>query len=276
MKDQTKQISIDSNMADIRSEIKKEDKQSSGKFILIMLLASIGGGIFGMFLVYSAKNKEAFNNFAELLSNTLRNASPYLVFLFALINALIVFLFYHQTRKLYATWEEEDEETLRKIENKLTIALMSISMESILFFLCTMIWFSGFTDAIENESLQNLLLKTGFYLAGFFVMLISQTLGQQKLVNLEKEINPEKRGSIYDFKFQKKWLESCDEAQKMMIYQAGYASYQIVNKLCMILMLCNMAGIILWDWGMIPAFMIAIIWSVSLLSYTIKASKLQN
>ena len=34
------------------------------------------------------------------------------------------------------------------------------------------------------------------------------------VVDLEKKLNPEKKGSVFEMQFQKTWLESCDEAQK--------------------------------------------------------------
>ena len=258
------------------SEIKNEDKKSRGKFIFITLLSALGGGMIGILLVCCTKHGKQFSEFAGWLRTTLMHTSSYLVFFISIVTIFILFLFYRQARKLYATWDEENEETLTKIESKLSIALICINLETILFFLCSMIWFTSLTYAIASNSFNQILAQVGFYFAGFFLMMFSQIIGQQKIINFEKEMNPEKKGSIYDFKFQRKWLESCDEAQKMMIYQAGYASYQAVNKLCMILMLCNMIGIMLWNWGMVPAFMIAIIWTVSLLSYAVKANQLQN
>ncbi|MDY4515087.1 MAG: DUF3169 family protein [Lachnospiraceae bacterium] len=32
--------------------------------------------------------------------------------------------------------------------------------------------------------------------------------------------NPEKTASVYDTKFQKKWMDSCDEAEKILIREA--------------------------------------------------------
>lgn len=42
-------------------------------------------------------------------------------------------------------------------------------------------------------------------------------------------MNPEKHGSVYDRKFLDKWMESCDEAEKMDIYHAAWSSYRIMS-----------------------------------------------
>lgn len=44
---------------------------------------------------------------------------------------------------------------------------------------------------------------------------------QQKAVDLERRMNPEKHGSVYDAKFQKKWLDSCDESERRQIGEAS-------------------------------------------------------
>lgn len=58
---------------------------------------------------------------------------------------------------------------------------------------------------------------------------------KQKCVDAAKKINPEKTASIYDMKLQKKRLESCDEAEKIMIGKCAYKAYAAVNTVCAII-----------------------------------------
>ena len=48
---------------------------------------------------------------------------------------------------------------------------------------------------------------------------------QQMTVDFQKIMNPEKQGSVYDLRFQKKWEESCDELEKFTIYRSAYKAY---------------------------------------------------
>ena len=59
---------------------------------------------------------------------------------------------------------------------------------------------------IYDRFLPDLIL----FLASVAVLVVLQ----QKIVDLERRINPEKRGSVYDMKFQKTWMDSCDEAER--------------------------------------------------------------
>ena len=48
---------------------------------------------------------------------------------------------------------------------------------------------------------------------------------QRRVVDLTRRMNPEKKGSVYDMKFRKKWYDSCDEAERRRIGEASYAAY---------------------------------------------------
>lgn len=261
---------------DIVTEIKNEDKRLRGKYILLLIACFVGGGLFGLLLAGGSTRQKMMEGMSEMLGTALMTAAPYMVLLFAILAGLIVTVLYRQARKLYASWDGEEEALMKQIEGRLSIAILVVGVETILFFLFTIIFLVSMEEMGKADDAQGLMPRLVVYLAGFILMMVSQIFGQQKIVNMEKEMNPEKKGSVYDVKFQKKWLDSCDEAEQMAIYKAGFASCQMVNKLCMVLMFVNMAGIMFWNWGMVPAFMIAIIWLVSLISYCVKADQLSK
>ena len=45
---------------------------------------------------------------------------------------------------------------------------------------------------------------------------------QQKCVDTVKQINLEKKASVYDIRFEKKWIDDCDEAEKIIIGKCAY------------------------------------------------------
>ena len=112
----------------------------------------------------------------------------------------------------------------------------------------------------------------GVFVAGLIIL----TIEQQKLVNLTKEINPEKKGSIYDVKFQKKWEASCDEAELFAIYKSAYRSYCITQRLCIILWLFCIIGGFVWGFGAVPVLLVSIIWGTMITSYSYYAIHLSN
>ena len=102
---------------------------------------------------------------------------------------------------------------------------------------------------------------------------------KSKLNNFEREINPILKGSIYDAKFSKKWIDSCDEALKLGIYKSAYKAYKSVNFTCILLWLFCIIGSTFWDFGIAPIAIVTIIWLVQSTTYyieTIRVSKSKN
>lgn len=258
---------------EVVAEIREEDKKNQKKFIAVLIVAFFGGGLLGLFFSYGAGNQEIMSRFAARMGDLLKAVSPYMILLTAVIAAAAEYLLYKMARRDYANWNKEKEEGIETIEGKLGLGLMIGGVETILFFLFTMIFLDDLTSGIKNENIHGDALRILVYALGFFTMILSQPLGQQKIINFVKEMNPEKKGSVLDFKFQKKWLKSCDEAQKMAVYKAAYHSYMVTGKVYVILMLLNLAGITLWNWGIVPAVMIAIMWLTSVISYYVGAGK---
>lgn len=57
--------------------------------------------------------------------------------------------------------------------------------------------------------------KFVLFAVGLILSMVVAMVASVKIVNFEKEMNPEKKGSAYDFNFQKKWLASSDETLKL-------------------------------------------------------------
>ena len=85
---------------------------------------------------------------------------------------------------------------------------------------------------------------------------------QQKVVDLERRLNPEKRGSVYDMKFQKTWMDSCDEAERAQIGQACYRAYMVGTKVCTFLWVALLILNFVFDFGMLPIAAVLVVWGV--------------
>ena len=83
----------------------------------------------------------------------------------------------------------------------------------------------------------------------FLAVLVETVIIQQKSVDAAKKLNPEKTASVYDMKFQKKWMESCDEAEKIMIGKCAYKAYAATNTACAILALVLAFSALIFETG---------------------------
>lgn len=262
-------------MSDNRiSEIKKEDKKAFKGYLAIMVLGGIAGALFSQ---VSGNLKEVLGtNLVHFLMNILEQIAPYATIVLSIVVIIVSRVVYAKSRKGYDLWKDtmEDDDTIDKIEENLSYVLLAVSVNMILgfFFLG-----AGFKLIIFDDINSDLdIVKTIVLLIGFILCVASSTLIQKKIVNLEKEINPLLKGSVYDTKFAKKWIDSCDESIKLDIYKSSYKSYTSVSATCAILWILCIVGFELWNFGIMPLVMVTIIWLVLTVSYCLESIKLSK
>ena len=90
---------------------------------------------------------------------------------------------------------------------------------------------------------------------------------QRRIVDLTRRINPEKQGSVYDFQFRKKWLASCDEAERQRIGQAAYRSYAVTTYACLFVWLALVLVNVLVPIGPLPIAAVMVPWALGQFTY---------
>ena len=110
----------------------------------------------------------------------------------------------------------------------------------------------------------------------FLVSIILIVLLQQKAVDLTRRMNPEKQGSVYDTKFQKKWMDSCDEAEKAQMGQAAYQAFRVATVTCLVLWVVLTVLNFSFDIGLLPVLMVLILFGVLQVTYCLTCIKLSR
>ena len=250
-------------------EIKKEDKKAFKSFIIIMIISGIVGGLIGGMSVYFKDNLS--ENLTDFIMNILGAITPFASLVLSLLVIITSSIVYKKLTKELKIWNESDEEDMiDKIEEKLSYILLLSSVNLIMGF-----FFFGVGFALPSDYLDlNVdIVKLLFFFGGFVLCVASSILIQKKFVNLEKEINPMLKGSVYDVKFSEKWIDSCDEAIKMNIYKSSYKAYKAVTNTCLILWFVCILGLNVWDFGLMPLFIVTIIWLVQTVAYCLESIK---
>lgn len=250
-------------------KIKKEDKHALLKFVIIILISLACGLVVGMLMTF------AQNNFANLSANFIKETiiiiAPYANLCLLVVSLITVTTLFKKSRNLFNAWDGEDETVLEKMELNLSYAMWIISLSVILsfFFFALGFWKMG-----QEEDI--IIRDTIIWFISFIVINIVNVKAQQKIVNLIKEINPEKEGSVYDAKFQQKWVESCDEAQKLLIYKSAYHSFKAITVTCYSLWVFCIVGAFIWDFGLVPVTLVTIIWIVQTTTYSFESIRLER
>ncbi len=246
-------------------EIKKEDKKAFKSFVIMMVISAIVGAVVGGGSIYLQKN--IGDNLSDFLLNALMMITPYASLVLSILVIIVSVVIYNNSRKKLKLWNQSDEqeEIIDNIEEKLSYVLLFASVNLIMGF-----FFFGAGMALLSEDSY---IKVVSFFVGFIVCVVSTILIQNKVVNLEKEINPLLNGSVYDFKFTQKWIDSCDEAIKLNIYKSSFKAYKSVTNTCLILWIVCVLGYNFFDFGIMPLVMVTIIWLVQTVSYCIESIK---
>ena len=251
-------------------ENRSQDRKALGGFIILIIAGAIVGAILGATSVWSVNIKE---HIANVLPEILMIASPIVPIILNTVLIITMVVVLKKSRRAFADWDGENEEQMDKIEQWLGYGMIAVSVDMILgFFFFGAGVYSGEVRELETKELL-------FFCLNLFSMiytLVVVTILQNRIVNMEKEINPEKQGSVYDTKFQKVWLESCDEAERQTIYKAAYKAYQVTNFTCIGLWLFSVLGAMLWNFGIMPLTMVSLIWLVMTVSYGIESMRLSK
>lgn len=169
---------------------------------------------------------------------------------------------YAAAKRRFAAWDGEDEDAMDAAEQQLSWALLLTGLVIILDF------FFFATSIIYDRFLPDLIL----FLASVAVLVVLQ----QKIVDLERRINPEKRGSVYDMKFQKTWMDSCDEAERAQIGQACYRAYMVGTKVCIFLWVALLILNFVFDFGLLPIAAVLAVWGAMQTVYALECIRLSK
>ena len=180
------------------------------------------------------------------------------------------FYTYRKYKKVKEFWDGEDEETADRIEEKISYVIWAEYIATALGFL----YFALMLGTENFESLFSVERHRGF--CSVYHQCRSDYTYQQKCVDLEKEMSPEKQGSVYDTKFNEKWLESCDEAERMMIYRSAWTSYRVMGTAYVIAWAVTFLAHEFFNTGLFACCVVIVLWMIQNSVYCYKSIHLSK
>lgn len=258
---------------------KKENRRALKTFIPIVLLAALAGGIAGA-AAQTGSAAELSSLVARVLREGIYAAAPYCVIIGTMAGAAAAMLLYFSAVKEFKNAgadshgimkEELDEQVLDSLEEKMSLAMVVVSVYLIVCSVAFSAVMAYIRRGIEEHTIITI-CSILFFVVGSF----GGAKLQQMMIDFEKLLNPEKRGSVYDRNFNAKWLESCDEMERLMIYKSAYKAFGITNLTCSIFLTALTLLSLFFDYGTLPAICVGAVWLSMILSYSMEAIKLSK
>ena len=243
--------------------VKKDNRKALPKYLLISPAAAIFGGFMGF-----AAGWVGHDNISEVIAaavaDGLTAAAPWALLVTSVVSLGLILWLYRSAKALFTGWAGEHDATMDRADEKLNWALLLTASQYVLdmFF---------FAVAESGGSPLGGILGVLFFIVSAFTLVFAQ----QKIVDLTRKMNPEKQGSIYDTKFRKKWIESCDEAEQKQIGQAAYKAYNVVSAVCPILW----AALLMLSYAfhfelLMPTFILCLLWLLLQVFYCLECIRL--
>lgn len=244
---------------------KSENRKALPKFLLTLLIAGFIGGIVGGIIGISDVFGLNTASIAAKANQLIQTITPWAIPATSVVTMGSSFLLYRSAKKQFAAWDGENEdEASEGADSRLQWVLLLSCLQLLvgLFF---------FASASYYE-LTGILYHAAVFLVSMGFVLFAQ----QKVIDLTRQMNPEKKGSVYDMKFQEKWLGSCDEAERQQIGQAAFHAYALTSKVCLWMWLMLMLLNMMFGFGMMPVFVALVVWGVLQVSYTLECIRMSK
>ena len=245
--------------------IKQEDKKGIKKFIIFLIGCFLVGMAGGFLTSMFAFRGEGLRQTLETIGEKILIMAPYVYVAFVVIMIAVLTVVIQKHKKIALLWDGDDEEYIEKAEHRLSIDLSIVEMSNIASFLLGAVALYQMIDRGMVHTLLALISLLGY---SFFSIAMERTI-----VNLIKEMNPEKRGSVFSTSFQKEWLESCDEAEILEQGKASSKAFRTMQITCVALVVFLVMFGMTQPIGLLPVISVGIVWSATCLTYFIECDK---
>jgi hypothetical protein len=240
-------------------------------FIIILAVCFVGGFVSGK-VAAQAEGTVTLENITNAIKDFSDSAIPIAFMIVSILGIVIPLAAFIRCNAMYKKLQsdKENDDLWDSLEDNLNQPMIL----SNLFFmidLCLFFCFLLIGNASKYQSAVSIVSVILFVIASVMEILIPKLI-----LDIEKKLNPEKQGNILDVEFQKVWMNSCDEAERLTVYKAGYKAYQNTNVACLILIVAAFICSMTFKTDMIALVFICIIWFVNNMSYMLRAAKLEK
>lgn len=245
---------------------KSENRKALPKFLLILLASLVAGGILGALVGFSQATWLDTEAVTAGLDSFFRIVTPWAIPVTTLVTMGLSAFLYGTAARKYREWDSGDEDDTSEAVDRLLNWVLLLGVVQLLvdlFFLAAMMRYISDVNALTG---------VGCFTVSVALLIVFQ----QKAVDLTRRMNPEKRGSVYDTRFQKKWLESCDESERRQIGEASRKAYAVTNRVCLWLWLALVVLGLVFDIGMLPVLMVMLPWGAMQLTYILTCIRMNK
>ncbi|WP_394964085.1 DUF3169 family protein [Candidatus Allofournierella excrementigallinarum] len=234
------------------------------KFTLLMIASALTGAFISIFLF---GREDGLLQLTRQVSDGLILAGPWLLAA-GLVPCAVAHGLYRSALKAAARADEDDEafETANR-RLSLSMAFSAVVMPWMMLTSCLAVpAVTLWESAVPALAVVPLMIAELAWSYGL----------QAVVVRTMQRLAPEKRGNVFDLRFQKDWYASCDEAERQRIGECGYHTYLTMTKIYPFTLLAALLAIMYGGASVLWAVVLGGLWLTQTLSYLLRAYKLEH
>lgn len=199
------------------------------KTLGIMLIGAIFGALASV-IFYSGFLHNESKNFISAIKNFLISYHFRIFLLYSISMFLTIAVMFVYSKRCYLNYRCDTQDSdllLYKLDMSENLCLFMTSAQYSLGFIIVSL-------VIAAESSRLLLCSLIFAGISFF-----STVIQIQIIKQIKLHNAGKKGDPSSIRFERDWLQSCDEAERYIIFQSSYKTYRFMKILLFILLIAS-------------------------------------
>lgn len=238
------------------------------KYGLIMLVCVLIGMFVGMLIRMAEGGLGAFGSMVGNAADVLKIYALEIVGVLFLFEILAGETFLEKLKNLWKALETADDETGDRIDYETEKAgAIGTAVLGVVTLLATIV----VTNVMSKQYFTTLDLAALLKVLGSFVIFILVYVYSGywgvRLVKLEQKMDPTKKGDPASMKFQMEYVESCDEAEKELIYQSAFHSFTMMSQCYGVALAAAMILHMIWNTGITAVIFVGILQILNNLFY---------
>lgn len=180
-------------------------------FAVIIIICGLIGGIAGYATI---SNELSMHDLSQQLNQALSAPGPWWFLPGLLLLAASTWLYFRGKRMLPQALADDDVFPQANLTLGRAMILTNLSM--VLVFIAMALSYTASWGIVWSILL-------------LLIQLVWVMAMQARIVSATKQLFPEKRGNIFDFKFHHDWYQSCDEAERQQTAQCSYQAFKVMG-----------------------------------------------
>ncbi|WP_291636349.1 DUF3169 family protein [Clostridium sp.] len=239
------------------------NKKTIFKIIILLAVGSIFGALFTLGLL--KLNESEFMSIGDQVAKFfINNTSELHVGLIICIYFPAVYL-YFKGKKFYSQLSNKSDEEFDEFEK---VGSKSFDLAMLISNVFLILNFMLFGMTFNNTNSNQLIVTCLF----MFSTIAVSVLNIITIKYIQKNDNRLK-GDPTSFRFDKEFLESCDEAQVSRIYKSGYRAFQFSKNVSLVFVILTILLNFTFNTGAFPVFVTCMIMLIQVTSYNYYAMK---